>query len=135
MQWPFLRRKTENQTAGSVFVIRIIFNNLSIFNRVEDLANRDASQNALVDRMFREFKQSKCEFGTYLFDHQWNYTILLGNVDGAGFEALAAAGRAPCSNALEGEAEDRAAVGEEQFYPRPRAHLRKVDAAKKEPRD
>ena len=69
MQWPRLFSKAENQTARAVFVVRIIFDDLAILYCLDQFVNANATYNALIDSVFREFKQPKCKFRTNLLDH------------------------------------------------------------------
>jgi len=61
--------KTKHKTTRAVFIIGIIFDNLTIFQRLSHFLYTDPPQNAVINRMAREFKLPGSNFTAYVLDH------------------------------------------------------------------
>ena len=61
---------SQDQTTGSVFILRVIFNHFSVSKDFPDFLHADTTNDALVSRMFRELELVSLNFPSYLVDHR-----------------------------------------------------------------
>jgi hypothetical protein len=75
MQRPISICKTKNKTARTIFVIRVVFNNLaSHSNHLFHLGYTNVSDDTLINSMFGELKFSPLKFGS---DFMYLYHVLI----------------------------------------------------------
>ncbi len=67
--------EAQNQATGAVFIVWEILNDLTIGNGFSNFLNSDASQDGLIDGMFREFKFIVRNFLADVCDERGHYWI------------------------------------------------------------
>jgi hypothetical protein len=63
--------KAQNETTWAVLVIRVVLDDLTVRERLSQLLNADASQDAVINGVFRKLKITSFDLGPYLFDHDF----------------------------------------------------------------
>ncbi len=61
MQRSFLQGQAKDQTAWAIFIGWIVFDDLAVFDGLTQFLNADATYDALIDTMFREFELSESD--------------------------------------------------------------------------
>ena len=91
VQWPTFLRQAKNQTARTILIVRIIFNNFAAFYGFTHFLNADATQNALVNRVFRELELAVHNLEANLIYHilRTLFYVVIDRIPFHGLEASA----------------------------------------------
>lgn len=61
--------KPQHQTTGAVLIVRIVFDDLALCERLTYFLQRDMTQDAVIDGVLRDLKLVCLDFGAYLVNH------------------------------------------------------------------
>ena len=76
MNWPIGQREAENQATGTIFVVRIVFNDFTPLNGFSEILHADPANNALINGMLRELDLPGLDFVTYFIEN-FHFVIAL----------------------------------------------------------